>query len=96
MQQEYQRQKTASVNPKMTIVYEIRVEGHLDERWSSWFEGMALTYVEKGNGETILTGEMKDQAALHGVLIKVRDLGLTLVSVRRIEVRPGQDPAQSR
>ncbi len=79
----------------MTITYEIRVEGHLDGRWSGWFEGMALTYVEKGNGETILMGEMKDQSALHGVLIKVRDLGLTLVSVQRIEVRPRQEPAQS-
>ncbi len=75
----------------MTTIYEIRVEGQLDDRWTSWFEGMALTYVEKGNGETILKGEMKDQGALHGVLIKVRDLGLTLVSVQRIESRAKED-----
>ncbi len=78
----------------MAVTYEIRVEGHLDGRWTSWFEGMALTYAEKGNGETVLTGEMKDQAALHGVLIKVRDLGLTLVSVRRIEFKMKEDSAR--
>ncbi len=54
----------------MTVVYEITVEGHLDERWASWFDGMTMAHVETGQGETILTGEMKDQAALHGVLIK--------------------------
>jgi hypothetical protein len=78
----------------MAVIYEITVEGHLDGRWSSWFEGMTLAYVETGRGATILTGEMKDQSALHGVFIKVRDLGLTIVSVRRIEVKPRQDPAQ--
>ena len=59
--------------------YEICVKGHLDRRWSHWFEG--LTIVQKDNGETLLSGPVVDQAALYGLLIKVRDLGLPLVSV---------------
>ena len=58
--------------------YEIRVEGHLAADWSDWFEGLAVC--QDKNGETILSG-LLDQAALHGVLAKVRDLGLTLVAV---------------
>jgi hypothetical protein len=60
--------------------YEIRVEGHLAADWSDWFEG--LTVCQEMNGETVLSGPL-DQAALHGVLAKVRDLGLTLVAVNR-------------
>jgi len=60
--------------------YEIRVEGHLTADWSDWFEG--LTVCQDKNGETILSGPL-DQAALHGVLAKVRDLGLTLVAVNQ-------------
>jgi hypothetical protein len=60
--------------------YEIRVEGHLTADWSDWFEG--LTVCQDKNGETVLSGPL-DQAALHGVLAKVRDLGLTLVAVDR-------------
>lgn len=63
--------------------YEIRVKGHLDLRWSHWFEGFAIAL--KDNGETLLTGPVADQAALHGVLIKVRDLGLPLVSVASVQ-----------
>ncbi|MEM8810328.1 MAG: hypothetical protein AAGF01_30295 [Cyanobacteria bacterium P01_G01_bin.38] len=59
--------------------YEICVKGHLDQRWSDWFEGFAIAL--KDNGETLLSGPVVDQAALYGVLIKVRDLGLPLVSV---------------
>jgi hypothetical protein len=62
--------------------YEIRVERHLTSDWSDWFEG--LTVREKSNGETVLSGPL-DQAALHGVLAKVRDLGLVLVAVNRVE-----------
>jgi hypothetical protein len=61
--------------------YEIRVEGHLATDWSDWFEG--LTVCQEVNGETVLSGPL-DQAALHGVLAKVRDLGLTLVAVNRV------------
>lgn len=60
--------------------YEIRVEGHLAADWSDWFQG--LTVCQKSNGETVLSGSL-DQAALHGVLAKVRDLGLVLVAVNR-------------
>ncbi len=60
-------------------VYEIRVKGHLGGRWSEWFDGLEITNLE--NGEALLSGEIVDQAALHGVLAKVRDLGLPLVAV---------------
>ncbi len=65
--------------------YEIRVAGHLDRCRSEWFDGMAVTNLE--GGETTLTGRVADQAALHGMLTLVRDMGLTLISVRRIERR---------
>ena len=68
-------------------LYEIRLKGHLDDRWSDWFEGLILT--REDNGETLLTGPVVDQAALHGLLRKVRDLGVPLLSLTR--VRPGQD-----
>ena len=59
--------------------YEIRVEGHLDLSWSVWFDGLTINHDE--SGETILSGPVADQAALHGLLNRVRDLGLTLISV---------------
>ena len=68
---------------------EIRIKGHLDERWADWFEGLTIT--REDNGETRLTGPVADQAALHGLLKKVRDLGLPLISVNRIE--PNQTDA---
>jgi hypothetical protein len=69
--------------------YQITVKGHLDNRWANWFEGLAIT--REDNGETRLTGPVVDQAALHGLLRKVRDLGLPLLSVTR--VRPSQADA---
>ena len=66
----------------MTI-YEIRVQGHLDQRWSAWFDGLTMTYDADGN--TVLRGPLVDEAALHGVLIKVRDLTLPLLAVNRVE-----------
>jgi wyosine [tRNA(Phe)-imidazoG37] synthetase (radical SAM superfamily) len=68
---------------RTTTVYEIRVEGHIGDSWSSWFEGLSVC--REGNGETVLRGTLVDQAALHGVLMRIRDLGLPLVSVRRVE-----------
>ncbi len=62
--------------------YKIRVMGHLHTSWSEWFEGMNMA--QDSNGETILSGVLEDQAALHGVLMKIRDLGLVLVSVNQI------------
>ena len=64
-------------------VYEIRVQGRLGLEWSEWFEG--LTINQQPNGDSILAGPVPDQAALHGVLTKIRDLGLPLLSVRRVE-----------
>jgi hypothetical protein len=70
--------------------YEIRLKGHLDERWTEWFEGLTITLEE--NGDTLLTGVVIDQSALHGLLKKVRDLGMPLISVSTI--KPRQDGIQ--
>ena len=64
--------------------YEFRLEGHLDERWTEWFEGLTIT--REDNGDTLLTGLIIDQAALYGFLKKARDLGIPLVSIRPIEL----------
>jgi hypothetical protein len=61
--------------------YQIRVRGHLDQRWSVWFDGLTISH--EPDGDTTLTGPVADQAALYGLLSRVRDLGLTLVSVTR-------------
>ncbi len=63
--------------------YEIRVQGRLDQRWSEWFDGLAITYDAEDN--TVLRGPLVDEAALHGVLMKVRDLALPLLAVNRVE-----------
>jgi hypothetical protein len=63
--------------------YEIRIKGHLADRWAYWFEGLTITL--QPNGDTLLTGPVIDQAALHGLLRKVRDLGMPLLSVNRVE-----------
>jgi hypothetical protein len=74
-------------DPGQPQVYQIRIKGHLGHQWTEWFEGLSITLTD--NGETLLTGPLVDQAALHGVLKKVRDLALPLVSVRT--VKPGQE-----
>jgi hypothetical protein len=71
------------VKGEKVSVYEIRVKGHLGGRWSEWFDGLQITNLE--NGEALLSGEIMDQAELHGVLAKVRDLGLPLVAVTSVE-----------
>jgi len=63
--------------------YEIRLKGHLEARWEQWFDGLTITLEENGN--TLLSGPLADQAALHGILKKVRDVGLTLLSVNSVE-----------
>ncbi len=73
--------------------YEIRVGGHLDARWAAWFDG--LTLVHASDGTTVLSGPVADQAALHGVLARIRDLGLPLVAVTRLDADP-PPPAPSR
>jgi hypothetical protein len=69
-----------------TETYEIRVQGHLDDRWSAWFDGMDL--VLTADGSTLIRGEVADQSALHGLIQKVRDLGLTLLSVTHTQTGP--------
>jgi hypothetical protein len=69
--------------------YELRIEGHLDERWSAWFGG--LTLVREDDGTTTLRGAVADQAELHGLLAKVRDLGTALILVRTLD---GTDQAR--
>ncbi len=73
---------------KDAAIYEIRVKGVLDGSWSEWFDGMTLS--SDASGETTLSGPVADQAALHGLLAKVRDLGLPLLAVRR------RDPEHAR
>jgi hypothetical protein len=70
--------------------YEIHIKGHLDNRWADWFEGLTITALD--NGETLLTGPVVDQAALHGVLRKVCDLGLPLLSVMHVEPEQADMP----
>jgi hypothetical protein len=80
----------AEIDPGQSLVYQIRIKGHLGRQWTDWFEGLTIT--PEDNGETLLTGPLVDQAALHGLLRKVRDLGVPLLSVSRVE--PGQAEAQ--
>ena len=69
--------------PDHTLVYQIRLKGHLDAEWSDWFGGVSITLEEDGN--TLLTCRIADQAALHGLLRQIRDLGLPLISVHHTE-----------
>ena len=71
-------------NSNTPIVHEIKIKGHLDSQWTDWFEGLTISLDE--NGDTLLTGPVIDQAALHGLLKKVRNLGMPLVSVNRVQV----------
>jgi len=64
-------------------VYEIRVKGHLDQHWSAWFDGMTVN--NEASGDTVISGPLVDQAALHSLLVKVYNLNLTLISVLRME-----------
>lgn len=82
----------ASTHDHATGLSQIRLKGHLDDRWSDWFDGLTITLEEDGN--TLLAGRVADQAALHGLLKKVRDLGLPLLSVNFVDpdqARPQED-----
>jgi len=73
-----------------SLIYQIRIKGHLDRKWTDWFSGLSITSLN--NGETLLTGPVLDQAALHGLLRKVRDVSLPLVAVIRIEPEQADGP----
>ena len=68
--------------PNQPVVYQIRIKGHLGPEWADWFEGLTIT--QEGDGDTLMTGPLIDQAALHGLLKRVRDLGLSLLSVNSV------------
>jgi hypothetical protein len=75
-------------------VYVIKVKGHIDEDWSSWFEDMAIAtgYIDDGTPVTTFTGQLNDQAALHGVLARIRDIHMPLISVNQVELDSKDNP----
>jgi hypothetical protein len=71
-----------NADPSEPLIYQIRLEGHLGLQWTDWFDGLSITLED--NGDTLLTGPVADQAALHGLLRKIRDLGMPLLSVLQV------------
>ena len=78
------------IAPSQSVVYQIRINGHLGHQWTDWFDGLTITLED--NGDTLLTGPVLDQAALHGLLKRVRDLGMPLLSVDRMKSTQGDVP----
>jgi hypothetical protein len=78
----------SEIDPSQPMIYQIRIKGHLGRQWTDWFEGLSITLED--NGETLLTGAVVDQAALHGLLKKVRDVAMPLVSVMRVKPDPAE------
>jgi hypothetical protein len=85
-------------DPCEPAIYQIRIKGHLGPQWADWFAGLSVTLVD--DGDTLLTGPVSDQAGLHGLLKKIRDLGMPLLSVNCIEPghaeKPGTSPSTGR
>jgi hypothetical protein len=79
-------ERNPETHPGQPMVYQIRIKGHLGRQWTDWFGGLSITLED--NGDTLLTGPVVDQAALHGLLRKVRDLGMPLLAV--IQLQPDQ------
>lgn len=74
-------QPDSQTDPNSALVYQIRIKGHLGQQWTAWFADMTITWTDD---ETVLTGQVVDQAALYGLLRKVRDLGLPLIAVTQL------------
>ena len=72
-----------NTDPHQPLIYQIRIQGHLGSEWTDWFGGLSI--VLEGNGDTLLSGPVVDQAALYGLLRKIRDLGMPLISVNRLQ-----------
>ena len=89
-------ERNPNADPRQPMIYQIRVQGHLGSEWSDWFGGLSIR--REGNGDTLLSGAVVDQAALYGLLRKVRDLGMPLISVNRLQSGqpdvPNVDPMQ--
>jgi hypothetical protein len=89
-------EQNPNTDPHQPTIYQIRIQGHLGSEWTDWFGGLSITL--EGNGDTLLRGPVIDQAALHGLLRKVRDLGMPLISVNRLQIGqidvPNVDPIQ--
>jgi hypothetical protein len=83
--------RNSTTGPDEPMIYQIRIKGHLGRQWTDWFGGLVITREE--NGDTLVTGPVVDQAALHGLLRKVRDLGVPLLSV--IRLTPGDADASA-
>jgi hypothetical protein len=79
-------ENNSDIDPAQPLGYQIRLKGHLGRQWTDWFGGLAITLED--NGDTLLTGAVIDQAALHGLLRKVRDIGMPLVSVHASPAQP--------
>ncbi len=79
--------------PDVVAAYELRIQGHLDQHWSAWFDGFTITHQD--DGTTILHGAVRDQSELHGLLAKVRDLGTALISVTPLGVTGSDDTASA-
>ena len=77
-------ERNPNTDPRQPLIYEIRIQGHLGSEWTDWFGGLSIAL--EGNGDTLLTGPVVDQAALYGLLRKVRDLGMPLLSVTRVRL----------
>ena len=90
-------EQNPNTDPRQPLIYQIRIQGHLGSEWTDWFGGLSI--VLEGNGDTLLSGPVVDQAALYGLLRKVRDLGMPLISVNRLQIGqtdvPNVDPMQS-
>ena len=84
------QQAGTGADPIGSTVYQIRLRGNLGQLWSDWFDGLAITWDDKG--DTLLTGTVADQSALYGLLRRIRDLGVTLVSINQLEA--GAEPDQ--